>query len=308
MNKADTVQEYIEKRIKESGIGIPTLEEINGFLAEWMQVENNRPIEHFEGYSPWEMQQIMHNLLGVNCPIQLANFTKEDCSCVHLLRQVKMLLGFIEKEENLKLTKTGNLPPRIVKEVYSIGASNPHIESGFMKLRTEKDSLSVQMARIALQLMKAVKIRSNSLSLTKSGKELLNNDCKLLSGLLTVMLTKFNFAFFDYYSSENVGVLGVGFNLVLLNLYGKNDQKDTFYSDKYLKAFPMLLEEYIEKYASKDREAAHCYSYRLFDVLLYHLGLVTIEETNKYRENHVKLIHRTDLFDRLFKISPPKAK
>ena len=303
MNKADAVQEYIEKRIKESGIGTPTLDEINGFLAEWMQVENNRPIEHFEGYSPWEMQQIMHNLLRENCPVQLASFTKDDCSCVPLFRQVKMLLEFIEKEEKLKLTKTGNLPLRIVKEIYPIGAPE-YFPRSVEKLRTEKDSVSVQMAKIAIQLMKAVKIHSNSLSLTETGKELLKDDCKLLSGLLTMMLTKFNFSFFDYYTSENIGVLGAGFTLVLLKLYGKTDQKDTLYSDKYFKAYPMLLEDYIERY---EKEATYCYSFRVFDVLLCHLGLVTIEESNKYRANNVKLIHRTELFDRLFKISSPKA-
>src|SRR5699024_5379017 len=161
-------QKYIEKRIRETGIGTPTIEDLNRFVGEWMQIENNRPLAHFEGYSPTRMEYILHDLFGKNCPVQLADFNDEDCDSVPLFRQVKRLLEMIEKEENLKLTQTGNLPPRIVKEVYSVGASEPHIQSGIVKLRTEKDSFSVQMARIAAELMRVMKKRSNSLSLTKS--------------------------------------------------------------------------------------------------------------------------------------------
>lgn len=299
INKKE-MQEYIEKRVKETGIGIPTLEQLNGFVAEWVQIENSRPLAHFEGYSPTEMQHIMHNLFGKNCPVQFANFVDKDCDSVPLFRQVKMLLEIVEKEENLKLTQTGNLPPRIVKEVYAVGASSPHIESGIINLRIEKDSISVQMARIAVELMGAVKKRKNSLSLTKNGKGSMKDNRTLLSSILTVMLTKFNPAYFDHYLSDNIGLVGLGFNLVLLDRYGKKDQRDTFYSDKYFKAFPLLFEEATERYMSKEEVAANCYSFRIFDVLFYHLGLVTIEEMDKYKPNHTKLIRGTDLFEILF--------
>lgn len=88
MNNMEKVQKYIEKRIRETGIGILTLEELNGFLAEWMQIENSRPLEHFEGYSPSEMQLIMYNLFGENCPIQFADFVDKDCDSVPLFRQI----------------------------------------------------------------------------------------------------------------------------------------------------------------------------------------------------------------------------
>ncbi|MFA7493493.1 MAG: hypothetical protein WCZ43_08260 [Proteiniphilum sp.] len=306
MNKKEELQKYVEKRIRETGIGIPTLEEINGFVGEWMQIENSRPVAHFDGYSPTQMQYIMYNLFGENCPVQLADFIDEDCNSVPLFRQIKRLLEIIEKEENLKLTQTGNLPPRIVKEVYSMGAPEPHIQSGIVKLRTEKDSVSVQMARIAVELMEAVKKRNNILSLTKKGKELMKDNRKLLSGLLTVMFTKYNPAYFDSYSSENIGYVGLGFNLVLLHKYGKKGQRDTFYSGKYFKAFPLLLEEVTERYRPQEQVATNCYSYRIFDVLFYHLGLVTIDERNRYSANHAKLIHRTPLFDVLFIIKPAR--
>ncbi|MFA5650560.1 MAG: hypothetical protein WC914_05410 [Proteiniphilum sp.] len=306
MHNKEELQKYIEKRIRETGIGTPTIEDLNRFVGEWMQIENNRPLAHFEGYSPTEMHYILHDLFGKNCPVQLADFNDEDCDSVSLFRQVKKLLEMIEKEENLKLTQIGNLPPRIVKEVYLEGASEPHIQSGIIKLRREKDSVSVQMARIAVELMRVVKKRNNILSLTKKGKELMKSDSLLLSTMLTTMFTIYNPAYFDSYSSENIGVVGLGFNLVLLHKYGKKAQRDTFYSDKYFRAFPSLVEEVIERYRPREATAAHCYIRRVFDVLFYHLGLVTIDESDRFTPNHTKLIRRTPLFDTLFTIKNPR--
>lgn len=302
MNNKEDIQKYIEKRIQETGIGIPTIEQLNHFLAEWMQMANSRSIAQFEGYSPSEMQLIIYDLFGKNCPVQFADFIDEDSDSVPLFRQAKMLMEFIEKDEKLKLTQTGNLPPRIVKEIYAIGAPDSYIQRGLINLRTEKNSISVQMARIAVKLMGATKIRNNSLSLTKSGKELMKDNRKFLLSLLTVMFTKFNLAYFDNYLSENIGLTGLGFNLVLLEQYGEKDQSDTFYSDKYFKAFPKLIEEATEKYMSSDKVASNCYSLRIFDVLFYHLGLVSIEVVDKYKPTDKKTIHRNSLFEKLFNI------
>lgn len=128
----------------------------------------------------------------------------------------------------------------------------------------------------------------------------------MLSSILTVMFTKYSPAYLDRYSSENIGFVGIGFNLVLLDRYGKKDQRDTFYSGKYFKAFPLLLGEVAEGYSSQEEVATYCYSHRIFDVLFYHLGLVTIDERNRYSPNHAKLIHRTPLFDVLFIIKPAR--
>jgi len=302
MINTEDMQKYIEKRIQETGHGSPTLEELNVFFAEWMQIENSRPLANFEDFSPTEMHHIMYNLFGENCPVQLAEFTEKDCDSAPLFRQIKMLLEIIEKEKNMKLTKTGNLPPRVVKEVYAVGAPEPFIQSGIVNIRTEKDSNSVQMARIAVDLMGVIKKRNNSLSLTNKGGKLIKDNRKLLSDLLTVIFTRFNSAYFDIYSSDNIGNIGLGFNLLLLNKYGKEERRDTFYADKYFKAFTTLLEEITEVYKPREKIAANCYSFRVFDVLLYNLGLVTIEEVDKYMPSHIKMIRRTDLFVVLFNI------
>ena len=302
----DKIQNYIEKRSRELGIAHPTIEDLNRCVKEWMQMVNTQTSDDFDGYSPSEMQSILYHLFDVNCPVRLADFTGEDCQSVPLFRQVKMLLRMIEKEDRLKLTQTGNLPVRIVKELYSEGATEQHVENGIVKLHIEKDSISVQLARIIVEIMKAVKKQGNKFSLTKRGKELLADDCKLLTELLNVVFLHFNLAYFDRYLSENIGVLGIGFSLILLNKYGDIDQSDNFYAEKYFKAFPkLLLETGGGAFTPQSREATNCYFHRVFNILFYHLGFVEITETDYFTSVYKRTIHRTAIIEKLFKISHP---
>lgn len=302
----DEIQKYIEKRIKETGDNNPSMDTLNKFIGEWMQIVNRRSRNNFEGYSPEEMNFILYDLFEENCPVQLADFPDDVYDSVPLFLQVKALLSLIEKEKEVKLTKTGNLPVRIVKELYATGAVDPYIENGLFKLRTEKDSTSVQMARIAAQLMRAIKTRHNVLSLTKIGTKLLGDNRKLLTELLIVVLGRISPAYFDNFFSYNIGAVGRGFSIILLDKYGEEDRKDLFYADKYFLAFPKLRDEEISIFVTQEETGAYCFSHRTFVILFYHLGLVTIDVKEKFPNRNI-IIHRTDLFKKLFRILPPET-
>ena len=302
----EEVHEYVQKRIMEEGHGHSSMDEVNKYVAEWMEIVNGRPLDKFDGFSPTEMQSVMYNLFGKGCPVQLNDFTLDDCAAVPLFRQVKLLLEIVNKENGVKLTTKGNLPLRVVKAMYDVGAPYHYIEVGMMHLRSEDNSISVATAHIVTEIIiKAVKKRYNTLSLTKKGKELLTDDRKLLRELLFAMLSSFNSAYFDGYSSKNIGIVGRGFSLILLDRYGDIEREDSFYADKYFKAFPMLMEEADERYSTREKIALHCYSLRIFDFLFYQLGLVTVKKIDKYTDTYNCKIRKTDLFNRLFKILSP---
>lgn len=295
MNRNE-IEKYLEERMKESGISSPTLEDINKFMGEWIQQKNHRSRDDFEGFSATEMGLILHHLLQADCPVQLADYTDLDCSLVPLFRQLKLLLNLLEKEGSFKLTQTGNLPVRVVKAIYDVGLPSSNVESGIISIRSENDSTSVQMTHIAAQISRLSKKQNNKLSLTKKGKDLLSNDSLLLTELLTVMLTQFNTAYFDNDSSENIGNIGKGFSLILLDKYGEIDRPYTFYSDKYFQAFPKLLEEITERYMPREKMAALCYLFRIFGVLFENLGLISYQKGAFFET----IIHRHDIFEKLF--------
>ena len=280
------------------------LEEINKHLEKIQNERNNIGISDFEGYSPNEMQFIIYDTFGDNSPIQLLELCDTDLKKIPFLNQVKYLLQIINDSGELKLTAKGFLPPKIVSDIYNQKYIKEElIEAGISKLYKETDANTINLTRIILELSGLVKKRNRKLSLTKRGKAELNNNFKLLQSVLKTFGTKFNWGYYDGYGENEIGQLGFGFSLVLLSKYGNEQRLDLFYAEKYLSAFPMLI-EVVEtpRFRTKEEQLYNCYSLRTFDRFLDYFGLIEIEYENKF--NSDKFIKKTELFDKLIKVRP----
>ncbi|UBM61386.1 hypothetical protein LA303_08110 [Candidatus Sulfidibacterium hydrothermale] len=177
------------------------------------------------------------------------------------------------------------------------------IEAGISKLYKETDSMSINLTRILSELSRVVKKRNNTLTLTQKGKVELNDNHKLLESIFTTFGKKFNWAYYDGYGDNLIGQLGLGFSLILLSKYGDEKRLDSFYSNKYFKAYPRLLDNIQPtKYDTKINQATRCYSLRTFDRFLEYFGLIKIDTEKKWNSN--KYIIKTELFDKLIKVRP----
>ncbi len=283
---------------------IKNLEELQKHLDKIMHEQNDQGLPDFEGYSPVEMQYILYNTFEANSPIQLMNLKESDYKRIPILNQVKYLLKLIENQEELKLTNKGFLPTKIVSELYNQGfIKDELIESGISKLYKELDCKTINLTRILIELSGTVKKRNNKLSLTKKGKSIFGNDFELLFLVLKTFGNKFNWPYYDGYGQNNIGQLAFGFSLILLSKYGKEKRLDKFYADKYLRAFPELLNEISASYFDTNQEQARkCYSLRTFDRFLNYFGLIRIETDKEWDAD--KFIIKTELFDKLIKVRP----
>jgi hypothetical protein len=273
-----------------------------------MDAENNRPIEDFEGYSPFEMQQLLYSTFGENSPIQLQKLTTEDYQKIPMLMQVKYLADIIAKAGEIKLTKKGYLPTKIVAELYQQGfLKEEYIEEEIFKLYKEADSMTVNLTRILLEMAGLTKKRFGKLSLTKRGEKIIADDYKLLCRLFETFAKKFNWAYYDGYEENQAGQLGFGFTLILLSKYGKEKRLDSFYANKYYKAFPQILHTFKRTYDTLERYATRCYYLRTFERFLDYFGLVTIEKKGRAL-NEVHYITKTDVFDKFIKCLPHRIR
>jgi hypothetical protein len=281
-----------------------SLEELQGHLDQFMNEQNNRLVHEFEGYSPFEMHHILHDTFGENSPIKLRKMTGDDYKLIPILNQIKYLTEIISRTSEVKLTKLGFLPTKVVKELYEQGFMKEYfIEKGFAKLYKEMDSTSVHVARVLLEISGLAKKRNNKLSLTNKGEKILGDDSQLCQLILKTYCEKFNWAHLDYYGENNIGQLGYGFSLILLHKYGNVKRTDKFYNEKYFNAFPMLLEGIsYPTYTTKEEYAGHCYSLRTFDRFLSFFGGVVIEQERGMDAE--KFIVKGDVFDRMFEILP----
>lgn len=128
---------------------------------------------------------------------------------------------------------------------------------------------------------------------------------KLLRLILLTFAKKFNWAYYDGFGENQIGQLGWGFSLILLSKYGNEKRLDSFYVEKYFKAYPNLLETIEPDYGTLERYSTSFYSIRTFDRFLDYFGLIKIDKEGSglVTKNYFT---KTDLFDKLINISPTK--
>lgn len=282
------------------------LSDIQKQLDKIMFERNNSPIPEFEGYSPNEMHQILHFTFGPKSPIQLQKLSDDEYRKIPILNQIKYLADVISRKGELKLTTKGFLPVKVVSDLYGQGYLTDYpIEKGIVKLYKEKDSMTVHLTRLLVELSGIVKKRNGKMSLTKNGEKLVSDNDKLLRTLFEVFGTKLNWAYFDGYGDNSIGQLGYGFTLILLSKYGNKEHRDFFYAGKYFEAFPRLMNFVEPSFGSLEENAAKCYSLRTFNRFLDYFGLIKIKKEGHWFDN-VQYISKSDLFDKLVQCLPHK--
>lgn len=280
------------------------LKEIQRYIDQMMIEQNNRPIPDFEEYSSSEMYHILHFTFGKESPIQLKQLSNTDYKKIPILNQIKYLTDLIDKSGEIKLTNKGFLPTKIVSDLYLQGfLKDEFIEKGISKLYKETDSMTINLTRILIELAGLVKKRNGKLSLTKTSKKILGDNFELLQLILLTFATKFNWAYYDGYGENQIGQLGYGFSLILLSKYGQEKRLESFYAEKYFKAYPQLLAYVEPNYYSIKRYLDRCYSIRTFERFLDYFGLIDIDKQEKEHDSII-YIKKSDLYDKLIKCTP----
>jgi hypothetical protein len=276
------------------------MEEFQRYIDQIMDSYNNKGILCFEGYSPVEMNHILYKTFEPGSPIALNVLTEADLAKSPILNLVSYLLDILKDAGEIKLTVKGCLPVKVVQDIYNQGfMPEYYISKGFIKLNREGNSLSVHLTRVLAQTAGLTKQRNGKLSLTNLGERLSANKKELFFQLFISFVYKLNWETFYRFDSRFCGQFGFGFSLILLAKYGSEERLDKFYSEKFFCAFPQLGSGLL------NWEQHSFYSFGMFDLCLNYLGLVNIE-TRRMQIDMIKYITKTDLFDKLITIRPPR--
>lgn len=281
------------------------LEEINKRLKIEMDLRNNKPIEEFEGRTPKEMYFILYNTFHPDSPLHFSqSIDSKMLDKVPLLTIAIFFLENLQASQPLKLTPKGNLPLKLVKEIYELGlTSNQFIDSGSSSLRSEEDSQRIHVMRLLCQLSGLVKKQKGKLSLTAKGKKLLRKENRydLFKELFITYTTKFNWAYSDRYGDHTIGQMGFAFSLELVEKYGKKERPDGFYGKKFLLAFPRILDHMQTPwYGTAEERVINCYSLRTFEFFMAMFGLVELQEKGEDYLSKQLYVKKTFLLDQLF--------
>ncbi len=313
--EAQKLQEENRRRAIASITGTkePILSEEEALIAleEIERRKYNKPYYAlFAGYSRIEMHYLVNHLFSENSPVRLQeNPTDIDYNKVPLLNMVQHLFTLIEETGELQLTAQGYLPRKVVQEL----ASQQYISTFYRapedlyRIRSEKDFWPVHLASVLLELGKLTKVRKGKLSLTQKGKQLKTDNNKLMQNLFVTHAVKFNWAYFDQRADGDFARYGLGLSLIFVSKYGDKQQESDFYTKKYLRAFPemreaMIIPTFAEEYELM-RLYTSAYTHRFFNRFLAYFGLVTVEQSDDYRDFRT-YVQKTPLFHQFLQVKP----
>ena len=244
---------------------------------------NTSTIREFEGLTPQQMQSVLYDLFGENCPIILHDkLSNETLDEIKFFRLCEEFLKIIQRENALKLTPKGNLQKKVVIELYEHRLITDFaIESGIFKNFIENEIDSIHNTNLICQIAGVIKKSNNSLTLTTKGIKLINTAKRneLFKLVLETFIKKFSWCYNDNYSDQMTGQFGIGYVLILLMMLGNEERSIQFYGDKYLAAFPNIIDNFIENECSTPlNDFYNCFAVRVFDRFLYWFGLVNVVE------------------------------
>jgi len=279
------------------------VEDFNMRLKKFMEKGNHFSIPLYENYSPEEMNIIIYGPWSKISPIRIKIISDAVFDEVPLFRQIKYVINLLLENGKIKLTTKGNFPIKIVKDLYHLGAKEYYIENGIIPLANEDRCLSVKIVHDLLKLSRVVKERKKVMTLTKNGEKLIASNQKLFEFIIKILTTSFDLGCFDGYGSQNIGLTGFGYSLILVSKFGTEKCSSAFYSEKYFKAFSYLLQEITKGYSTLEKIASNCYVLRVFDICMKYLGIIDYEEGNRFNDD--SFVKKTPLFDKLFEVTPP---
>ena len=267
------------------------IDRINQYATLLMRRHNNTPRSEFNGLTPNDMHNIMYYPFTDQCVVQLNKLDKNQYEKIPLVRQTLFLINTLNEKE-LKLTKLGWLPLKIVAETYRLGQPEWIVEEYGAKRYYEYEVGSVWMARIILELLGWIKTRKGVLSLTVKGRKAFSDIDASANEILRFSLDGVGLHTFDAVEDDRIGNLGMAYSVWLLNKYGSKWHTGDFYQEEYQKVFNFP-------------SAYNIYETRVFNRLFYWLGIVEKRLNKQVGPPFEEEYKRTNLLSMIFSFQRP---
>lgn len=268
-----------------------------------MALENHYFDVDFDGLSPHNMHALLYSTFDEKkYPLILAKEIDEKfISNVKFNNHIINYLLKLKEEEPLKLTQKGNLPRKFCREFFQENFTDSNSKIYFEKhpIMREEDLYYIRRINILTELAGFTKKIHGKKSLTKRCSKLLASRSiyQIYRDIFLTYTRKFNWGYFDLYPESLIIQRGFGFSIFLVQKYGSKPKEIEFYSNKFLRAFPITIDEFPDNpYFSGKEQYEKCYDLRTFDRFLYLFGLIDIEKKGKFPSEQ-RFIVKMDLLD-----------
>jgi len=261
------------------------MSEITSFLKQ-----NFPPPGGFERFSPHEMHGLIYTPFDeAQSPLRLnKDLNANQLDQIKFFSDLMLFTRMLEECQPLILTQKGNLPRKFCRDLYDAGVKDEDlIALKGHPINREADSPYIFIIKLLTRDLGLTKKRYNRLSLTQKGQKTLTNPIpvNLFYDLFVLYTQKYNWAYQDGYPESWIIQAGFGFSIFLVQMYGSKSRSTDFYSEKFLNAFPKVIDDFKEtRYLTRKKVSQNAYSLRTFRRFLKRFSLIDMSDKRTIRK------------------------
>jgi len=284
-------------------------EELLGEIEKFIYVDKDTPLEEFCGITPYKMMRILY--FPFESP-DVVSFNSDIPPPIDapFIRLFILLINGINEAGGLKATAKGNLPRDFCREIemkYRSEEELKFIGRDRWPLLREHEFLELHKVRVLAWMAGYIKNYKKRFVLTGKGKRLIKDGFTMddYISLFKTFVWEYNWAYYDFYDEVVFIQISFLFTLYLLHTFGDEYRPKDFYADKFLTAFPKVLEDAPEEplwCSTPEERIKEIYIHRAIDRFAIPWGFAEIEE--KWKE-FVSLrgapVRKTDFLDQFVK-------
>lgn len=261
-----------------------SVEDVKNLIHNYIDEQPNQAVNDFYGLSPDEMHQLLYQ------PFQSPDVIRFNSSNLGDVSQVPVIFLALElakamEEGGVKPTAKGNLPQKLVKQIYQVYRQKFHQPRYEFPVNKEDDFYDLNVARHLMMLSGLMRKYGGKFLISKQMKGYLADyqagNKKSLGDIYMALFKSFcvdfNWAYSSYDESYGFIQQSFGFSLYLLNCLGGSYKDTDMYGDCFIDAFPNLLFEIEESYPSAEDNIKNCHSFWVFERFARYFGLADIE-------------------------------
>lgn len=257
-----------------------SIDEVQAFANRQLEEQNNRGVDEFEGLSPTHMGALLGQLPGRDKVVQLASLAEvSNAPIIQLFELLILAIG----DKGLKVTAKGNLPRNFCRDaaLSFLGEQGYAQRTRYGGINTEPDFTELHVMRINAEMAGLIKIDRGRFIATSKGKKLLGKEsfAGIYLPLLNAFANEYNWSYLDRYQELPFIQQSWMFSLWLLHCHGGEERELQLYEDKYVRAFPILLEQVDDSpYRNASGTIKCAYGLRTFHRFLVMFGLIELRK------------------------------
>lgn len=285
MNQAAAANEAFSEHV--AGQSFDSLADLEAQASSFFQQRNEQPIDDFMGLSADQMDKILS--VGFESP-ELLHFAASPSAGLEapVLLLANEIIQAID-DNGLKLTARGNLPRVLCQHAAEVFKAQYRYDDrlAITSVNKEDDFFELHVTHILLKEAGLIRSVKGRLVLSAKCKKLIGVE-KQVEALYGILFQgycqKFNWSYRDGYPELGFVQQSALFTVYLLSILGDEWQSVDVYAQRYLQAFPMVLDEMTaEDYASPAVQFGHFYHFRILQGFLQYMGLAEVESGDPVR-------------------------